>query len=60
MYADKFHSKKSPPTFNTAAAYARSLHRFGADKVTRFHALTTHFGEPDLTTLAAAYGHRIA
>ncbi|MET0423087.1 MAG: HDIG domain-containing metalloprotein [Actinoplanes sp.] len=59
MYADKFHSKKSPPTFLTADSYTRTVRRFGEDKVTRFQDLTDRFGEPDLAPLAAAYGHHI-
>jgi uncharacterized protein len=59
MYADKFHSKKSPPVFLTAPAYAASVRRFGAEKVAAFQAMRATFGEPDLEELSAAYGHRI-
>ena len=59
MYADKFHSKTSPPAFLTAEAYATSVLRFGADKVIAFESLRARFGEPDLTPMAARYGHRI-
>lgn len=59
MYADKFHSKTSPPKFLTAPAYAQHIRRFGADKVEAFNALRKEFGEPDLTSLAARYGHAV-
>lgn len=59
MYADKFHSKTSPPAFLTAEAYAASVLRFGADKVMAFESLRARFGEPDLAPLAARYGHRV-
>jgi uncharacterized protein len=60
MYADKFHSKTDPPTFVTAASYAASVSRFGADKAATFQRMRDSFGEPDLTPLAAAYGHALA
>ena len=59
MYADKFHSKTSPPALLTAGAYAASVRRFGADKVTAFEAMRARFGDPDLAPFASAYGHRI-
>ncbi|MFB7594010.1 HD domain-containing protein [Streptomyces sp. NPDC056160] len=59
MYADKFHSKSTPPKFLTAPSYARYVARFGAKKVHAFDALRAEFGEPDVTSLAARYGHRV-
>jgi len=59
MYADKFHSKTTPPAFLTASAYASAVGRFGADKVSRFDALRRSFGEPDLAPLAGEYGHAL-
>lgn len=59
MYADKFHSKTSPPAFLTASAYAASARRFGADKVAAFEAMRARFGDPDLAPFASASGHRI-
>jgi uncharacterized protein len=59
MYADKFHSKKTPPVFLTAPAYAASVRRFGEDKVTAFQAMRTTFGEPDLTPFSDAYRQAI-
>ena len=60
MYADKFHSKKSPPVFVSTSAYLASVRRFGADKPARFAAMVRRFGEPDLTSLSAEYGHAIS
>ena len=59
MYADKFHSKKTPPVFFTAPAYAGRVRRFGEDKVTAFQAMRAAFGEPDLTPFSDAYGQDI-
>ncbi|MBO0802151.1 MAG: HDIG domain-containing protein [Nocardiopsaceae bacterium] len=60
MYADKFHSKTSPPRFLTADAYAARVRRFGEDKARAFGELRRRFGEPDLAALRAAYGHQVA
>jgi uncharacterized protein len=60
MYADKFHSKKTPPVFNSAAAYSRTVRRFGAGKAAAFAAMVDRYGEPDLTSLAGEYGHGMA
>ncbi|MBQ0850640.1 HDIG domain-containing protein [Streptomyces sp. BH-SS-21] len=57
MYADKFHSKTTPPTFLTADACAAHLKPFGAAKVHAFDLLRARFGEPDLTSVTARYGH---
>lgn len=59
MYADKFHSKSTPPAFNTAAHYSRSVRRFGADKAALFDAMRASFGEPDLSELISRHGHRV-
>jgi uncharacterized protein len=59
MYADKFHSKKTPPVLLTAPVYAANVRRFGAEKVAAFQAMRAEFGEPDLEPFSAAYGHRI-
>ena len=59
MYADKFHSKKTPPVLLTAPAYAARVRRFGAEKVAAFQAMRAAFGEPDLEPFSAAYGHRV-
>ncbi|GAA3384735.1 HD domain-containing protein [Cryptosporangium minutisporangium] len=59
MYADKFHSKTTPPVFVSADTYAARVRRFGADKVARFAALRETFGEPDLAPLIDHYGHAL-
>jgi uncharacterized protein len=59
MYADKFHSKSTPPRFVSAAAYAVAVTRFGEDKAALFKAMVDEYGEPDLGPLTAEYGHRI-
>ncbi|MFI6821677.1 HD domain-containing protein [Micromonospora sp. NPDC050187] len=59
MYADKFHSKTTPPTFISAATYVSGVRQFGRDKVDRFADLMEQFGEPDLSSLASGYGHAI-
>ncbi len=51
MYADKFHTKSSPPRLLTPGEYAVSVRRFGEDKVARFEAMRAQFGDPDLTRL---------
>lgn len=59
LYADKFHSKTTPPVFVTADSYAVQVRRFGQDKATRFAAMRDRYGEPDLEPLAAAHGHAV-
>lgn len=59
MYADKFHSKTSPPVFLTADAYAARVRRFGEDKVAAFEEMRARFGEPDLLALRDVYGHQV-
>ncbi|MGA5098566.1 HD domain-containing protein [Streptomyces lavendulocolor] len=59
MYADTFHSKSTPPRFNSPDTYASYLRRFGEDKVAAFRALGAAFGEPRLDYLSAAYGHAL-
>ncbi|MGH3249872.1 MAG: HD domain-containing protein [Trebonia sp.] len=59
MYADKFHSKTTPPTLLTADAYAARVRRFGEDKVAAFESMRAAFGEPGLSSFSSAYGHRV-
>ena len=59
MYADKFHTKSTPPSFLTAETYAAEVTWFGADKPAAFARLRARFGEPDLAALSAAYGHGV-
>jgi len=56
MYADKFHSKTDPPTFVSAATYARHVRRYGEEKVRVFEAMRESFGEPDLGPLLEKSG----
>ena len=56
MYADKFHSKTTPPALLTACAYAVSVRRFGEDKVAGFESMRAAFGEPDLGPFATPTG----
>jgi uncharacterized protein len=60
MYADKFHSKTTPPTFVPAAAYRRAVAKFGPRPAATFAAMADRYGEPELRSLAAEYGHRLA
>ncbi|MFI1800892.1 HD domain-containing protein [Streptomyces sp. NPDC020379] len=55
MYADKFHTKSTPPKFLDADAYASHVRKFGEDKVTAFQALRARFGEPDLAAVETAH-----
>ncbi|GAA3113336.1 HD domain-containing protein [Streptosporangium carneum] len=59
MYADKFHSKTSPPTFVSAASYADRIRRFGEEKAVAFKLMCEDYGIPDLAPFAAAHGHVI-
>jgi uncharacterized protein len=59
MYADKFHSKSSPPAFVSAASYSKAVDQFGQNKAAIFGAMVQRYGEPELTSLAAEYGHRV-
>jgi uncharacterized protein len=59
MYADKFHSKSTPPRFLSPATFSARVARFGDDKVKRFESLVDRFGAPDLAPLAAEFGHAI-
>ncbi|WP_430782548.1 HDIG domain-containing metalloprotein [Actinoplanes sp. G11-F43] len=60
MYADKFHSKSTPPRFLTAATFAQRITRFGDGKAERFAELVERYGEPGLTGLSAEFGHPIS
>lgn len=59
-FADKFHSKDEPPTFNTVKWYTEHLSKkFGEHKVKLFKEMLQEFGEPDLTPLMSRYGQGI-
>jgi uncharacterized protein len=59
MYADKFHSKATPPNFNTFEHYKRTIAKFGQDKSDKFAELAEKLGVPDLEPLIAKYGHLV-
>lgn len=59
MYADKFHSKTTPQSFNSFAWYKQASSRFGADKPAKFEQLAQKFGKPDLELLAQKYNYDI-
>lgn len=59
-FADKFHSKSEPPTFNTVDWFREHLRKkFGEHKVKLFDRMLEEFGEPDLKPLMARYGQDI-
>jgi uncharacterized protein len=58
-YADKFHSKTTPPTFLSIEAVRALLQRFGEDKVVRLQVYVDEFGVPDLQPLAEQYKFEI-
>ncbi len=59
MYADKFHSKSTPPRFNSASSYKSYVARFGEDQTEKFQNMIDHFGLPNLEQLAVRYGQFI-
>ena len=59
MYADKFHSKRTPPVFVSGDTYAVEVGRFGADKVATFGVLRERYGDPDLGPLSASTGYGV-
>jgi uncharacterized protein len=59
MYADKFHSKTTPPYFNSFEWYKQDIAQFGEDKVRKFEAMAEKFGLPDLDILSEKYGFMI-
>lgn len=59
MYADKFHSKTTPPYFNSFETYKEMVGKFGAQKAVLFEELAGRFGIPDLRPLQQKYGYDI-
>ncbi len=60
MYADNFHSKTTPPTFNSAAWYGEHLRsKLGEERAKQFETLVREFGEPNLKPLVSRYGYGI-
>lgn len=55
MYADKFHTKTTPPTLMTVDTYAEFRKKFGQETVQAFRKLQQEFGTPDLQPLADKY-----
>jgi uncharacterized protein len=59
LYADKFHSKRTPPVFVSGDTFADGIGRWGADKVIAFGALRQRYGDPDLESLSLRAGHGV-
>lgn len=59
LYADKFHSKRTPPVFVSGDTYADAVGRWGADKVVTFGVLRQRYGDPDLEPLSLLAGHAV-
>lgn len=59
MYADKFHSKTFPSTFNSFEWYKEHVKKFGSTKSAAFQKLADEFGIPDLELLAKKYHQAI-
>lgn len=55
MYADKFHTKASPPRLLMADTYREQVRRFGEEKARKFDLFRAEFGEPDLAATAEIY-----
>lgn len=58
-YADKFHSKTFPSTFNSFEWYKAYVSKFGDKKVEAFQAFADEFGLPDLELLAQKHSQAI-
>ena len=59
MYADKFHSKTTPPVFNSYDSYRAQLAKFGTDKPGKLDAMAEKFGKPNLDKYREVYGFEI-
>lgn len=63
MYADKFHSKSSPPLeapyFCTFEWFYNSIQKFGTDKAEKLDGLAELFGKPDLEILSERFGYEV-
>lgn len=59
MYADKFHSKTFPSTFNSFEWYKDFTKKFGATKPIEFQKLATEFGIPNLEPIAKKHNQLI-
>ena len=58
-YADKFHSKTTPPHFNTYESFRSYAATFDPEIAKRFEELAREFGIPDLDPLVQKYGHEV-
>ena len=58
-YADKFHSKTTPPCFNSYEWFRNDVKRYGEEKVEVFEQMSKKFGIPDLAPFVARYGYDI-
>jgi uncharacterized protein len=57
-FADKFHSKTTPPTFNSPQFYSKFLaEKFGSHKTELFESLLEEFGEPDLAPIMKRFNY---
>lgn len=59
MYADKFHSKTTPPCFHTLQSYQAYAAQFGAGGLLRLEVMVKKFGVPDLEHYSRKYGFEI-
>jgi uncharacterized protein len=59
MYADKFHSKRTPPVFVSGASYEIAVRRWGEDKAVAFADLRHRYGDPDLAGLIDSTGQTL-
>lgn len=58
-YADKFHSKTTPPRFNTYESFRDYAATFDPEIAQRFEKLAQEFGVPDLDPLIKKYEHKV-
>jgi len=59
LYADKFHSKRTPPVFVSGASYEIAVRRWGEDKAVAFADLRHRYGDPDLAGLIDSTGQTL-
>lgn len=59
MYADKFHTKTTPPKLMTPDTFAQNISKFGTHKVERFRKFQQEFGTPNLDSLATKFSMEI-
>lgn len=60
MYADKFHTKTTPPKLMSVTTYRKYTSRFGMQNVHRFNKLIAEFGEPELALFAKNYNLEVS